>query len=91
MANVIDIPVDPPIWPSTYVLFAASVPAVGVATLVIFLLETSIVPVPLAFNTKLPLVFVVVIVFVSISTLPISASPATSKENPGVEVPIPTR
>ena len=45
---------------STYAFVAASVLAVGVARLVIFLLLTSTVPVPLGARTILPFVFVFV-------------------------------
>ena len=44
--------------PSTYPLVAASVSALGDATLVIFALETSTVPVPFGSNTMLPFEFV---------------------------------
>ena len=50
-------------------MLAASVPPVGVATLVILALETSTVPVPFGSKFKLPFVFVVEIVLPSIVIL----------------------
>jgi hypothetical protein len=55
---------------STYALLAASVPVIGVATLVIFLLDTSTEPVPFGARTKLLLVWVAVNVLVVIDNVP---------------------